>query len=80
MPRLASKRLRLVFIQGARSLQIDERRQMIDRTHGLSVTNQSLPLALNRSTAYYNPVGESQENLAVMREMDVLLWSGLPEA
>jgi len=45
---------------------------MIDRTHKLSVTKQCRLLALNRSTAYYKPVGESEENLAIMRELDEL--------
>jgi hypothetical protein len=38
---------------------------MIDRQHRLPVTKQCRLLALNRSTAYYEPKGESEENLAV---------------
>lgn len=45
---------------------------MIDRKHRLSVTRQCLLLDMNRSTAYYQAVGESQENLAVMRKLDEL--------
>jgi len=45
---------------------------MIDRKHKLPVTKQCRLLALNRSTAYYRPKGESEENLAVMRTLDEL--------
>ena len=45
---------------------------MIDRTHRLPVTRQCRLLDLNRSTAYYKPAGESEENLAIMRELDEL--------
>ena len=45
---------------------------MIDRTQKLSVTQQCILLALNRSTAYYKASGESEENLAVMRTIDEL--------
>lgn len=45
---------------------------MIDRTHRLPVTRQCRLLDLSRSTAYYKPVGESEENLAIMRALDEL--------
>ena len=45
---------------------------MIDRKHRLPVTKQCRLLVLNRSTAYYRPKGESEENLAVMRALDEL--------
>lgn len=45
---------------------------MIDRTHPLPVTSQCRLLDLSRSTAYYKPVGESEENLAIMRALDEL--------
>lgn len=45
---------------------------MIDRTHQLPVTRQCRLLDLSRSTAYYKPAGESEENLAIMRELDEL--------
>ena len=45
---------------------------MIDRKHKLPVTRQCKLLALSRSTAYYTPAGESEENLAVMRAIDEL--------
>ena len=45
---------------------------MIDRTHALSVTRQCQILELPRSTAYYRPLPESPENLALMRRIDEL--------
>ena len=45
---------------------------MIDPNHDLAITQQCKLLQLNRSTAYYTPVGESEENLAVMRALDEL--------
>ena len=45
---------------------------MIDRKHRLPVTRQCRLLDLSRSTAYYKPVGESEENLALMRMLDEL--------
>ena len=45
---------------------------MIDRKSKLPVTRQCKLLALSRSTAYYQPKGESEENLAVMRAIDEL--------
>ena len=45
---------------------------MIDRKHRLPVTRQCRLLDMSRSTAYYKPVGESEENLAVMRMIDEL--------
>jgi len=43
---------------------------MIDQEHNLPVTIQCRLLALNHSTAYYQPKGESEENLYVMRALD----------
>ncbi len=45
---------------------------MIDPIHDLSIKRQCNLLELNRSTAYYKPVDESEENLAVMRALDEL--------
>lgn len=45
---------------------------MIDRAHELPVKAQCQALGLNRSTAYYEPAGESAENEAVMKELDRL--------
>ena len=45
---------------------------MIARTHRLPVVRQCKLLELSRSTAYYRPRQESEENLAVMKEIDRL--------
>ena len=45
---------------------------MIDRTHELPVTRQCQILELARSTAYYEPVPISAEDLALMRRIDKL--------
>jgi len=45
---------------------------MIDRKHRLPVTRQCRLLDLSRSTAYYKPASESEENLALMRMLDEL--------
>ena len=38
---------------------------MIDPGHRLPITKQRKLLALNRSTAYYKPVGEGEQNLTL---------------
>ena len=45
---------------------------MIARTHRLPVVRQCKLVELSRSTAYYRPRQESEENLAVMKEIDRL--------
>jgi putative transposase len=45
---------------------------MIDRTHELPLVRQCQILELARSTAYYQPVPESPEELALMRRIDEL--------
>ena len=46
---------------------------MIEREHdSLSLSRQCRLLGLNRSALYYTPVGESAENLALMRRIDEL--------
>ena len=45
---------------------------MIDRSHRLSVSRQCQVLGLPRSTAYYQPVPVSTEELALMRRIDEL--------
>jgi putative transposase len=49
----------------------DDLRLLVDRDHAdLSVRRQCELLGLNRSGLYYEPVGESEENLRLMRLMD----------
>ena len=45
---------------------------MIDRTHSLPVTRQCQLLNLNRCTVYYQPMGVSDEDLKLMRLIDVI--------
>ena len=45
---------------------------MIDRTHGLSLTQQADALGISRGSLYYVPEFISTEDLAVMRRMDEL--------
>ena len=45
---------------------------MIARTHRLPVVRQCKLVELSRSTAYYRPREESEENLALMKEIDKL--------
>lgn len=49
-----------------------ERMDMIEPGDELSVRRQSEVLEINRSSLYYRPVGESEENLVLMAEMDKL--------
>ncbi len=46
---------------------------MVDKTHPeLSIRRQCRILKLHRSTYYYDPIGESPANLALMRRIDEL--------
>lgn len=45
---------------------------MIDPKHKLPITKQCALLSVNRSTYYYEPVRESEEELALMRAIDEL--------
>lgn len=49
---------------------MSERRKYVSAGEGLSVRKQCELLELNRSTLYYDVVGESEENLHIMRLMD----------
>ena len=44
-----------------------EREKMIDNKFGLSIEKQCKLLAINRSSLYYSPKFESDENLEIMR-------------
>lgn len=43
---------------------------MIDRRHRLSVVGQCALLEVARSSAYYRPAGDSEEEVALMRRID----------
>lgn len=49
---------------------VSERRSLIDKRAELSVHKQSKLLEVNRSSLYYAPVGECEENLLLMKKMD----------
>ena len=52
-------------------LSADARRRLIEPDHPeLSVRRQCALLGLNRSSLYYEPAGESAENLRLMRRID----------
>ena len=55
----------------ARSLSVKARRATIEPKHPrLSIRRQCRLMSLNRSTLYYEPKGESEENLQLMRRLD----------
>ncbi len=49
---------------------VKQRKQLVDRQSKLSVRHQSTLLEVNRSSLYYKPVGESEENLKIMDLID----------
>ena len=52
-----------------------QRRGCIGRSSSLSIRSQCKLLSLHRSGYYYQPVGESEENLVLMKRMDELFLS-----
>jgi putative transposase len=51
---------------------MSERLKLTDSKHELSIRRQVELLEINRSSLYFKPKGESQENLSLMRKMDEL--------
>ena len=49
---------------------MSQRRQLVDTQHEFSIRKQCNLLSIQRSGFYYNPKGESEENLKIMRIMD----------
>lgn len=50
---------------------LPDRRQMVDKQHSsLSIAGQCRLLSIHRSGLYYEPVGESEESLTIMRLLD----------
>lgn len=49
---------------------MNQRRDLVDNQHDLSVRKQCDILSVHRSGLYYKPLGENQENLEIMRIMD----------
>jgi len=72
MPRLVGSRSRMIFRKRAHQGGIAERKEMIDRTHKLPLTQQCQILNITRSTAYYLAAPESEGELALMRRIDEL--------
>jgi len=54
-----------------RNLSVEQKRQLIDKTcHGPSIVRQCELLGLTRASFYYQPIGESAQNLRYMRLID----------
>ena len=52
-------------------MSLDRRRELVDPTHpALSVVRQCELMSISRSGFYYQPVGETPANLALMRVID----------
>lgn len=51
---------------------MSERLKLIDKSHQLSIRKQSQLLEINRSSLYFKPKGESEENHLLMKKMDEL--------
>ena len=49
---------------------LEQRKLLIDTNEQLSISKQTELLSINRSTYYYKPVEESEENLKIMKLMD----------
>ena len=49
---------------------MSQRRKLVDNQHKLSIRKQCDILSLHRSSFYYSPRKEKQENLEIMRIMD----------
>jgi len=49
---------------------VSDRLQMVKREEGLSVRCQCKLVSVSRSSFYYKPLGETEENLRIMRLMD----------
>lgn len=61
---------------------VKERREQVDREHELPLKKQCELLTVHRSGLYYQPVGESELNLELMRMIDerfmLCPWMGVP--
>lgn len=54
----------------AQSLTLEEKRRLIENDSKVSISRQCELVKLNRSTKYYSPEAEHQENLELMRLID----------
>jgi len=69
-PRSASSPWRTIFCPMRSAHKRHERKTMIDRDHPLPVSRQAVILDLSRSSLYYEPVGTSEHDLALMAAID----------
>ena len=52
-------------------INLEERKEMIEpQSSVLSISTQCEMLSVSKSSFYYVPVGELDENLAIMRKLD----------
>jgi len=49
---------------------VSDRLQMVNRIEGLSIRSQCNLVSVGRSSFYYKPLGETEDNLKIMRLMD----------
>lgn len=68
---IGQQKVELDFLKSLVMKSLNERKQMIDRADkNLCIARQCELLALNRSSYYYRPNGETPLNLELMRAMD----------
>ena len=60
------------FIARARSIEVKQRRTMVEPDIGISMRRQCELLGVNRSSLYYQPIEPDAEELALMRRIDEL--------
>ena len=66
-------KMELDWLKKNRKSSIDRLREQVDAAHPkISIRRQCELLGLNRSTFYYEPCGESEETLELMRRIDAL--------
>lgn len=71
MPRLVSWKWNGIFLKKlVEARPMSKRLHMIDSDGSLSIRKQCDLLSVTRGTFYYKAVGESEENLRIMRLMD----------
>ena len=58
------------MVKGARSLDRAQRKDSLDKTNKVSITRQCQLLNIARSTAYYCPIGISDDVLALRKIID----------
>lgn len=73
MPRSVSWHWRMIFVRSAREgRSVAGRKEMIDRTHELSVKRQAALLGISRGSVCYQPREVPETELVLMRRIDEL--------